>query len=393
MTATTSGDSNVHNLLATAPRTGPDGEGDLHTLARAALTATPLDWNKKETQVVQTSSNWLTYFGGGVVPNVAFVPGTLPQVWGHYVPETSFQSFHPGFFAAQPSFAVSGSFPPGPGFPASFPVCFPPTLSVTPPQANKLSTLSDVASRYLAGVDEQSGQVSFGVTGSQADSLPKETNSQPIDGVSEHVTPHHDGIAAYREKTQSCNSNANDVRPRSTGVRKTLPIPTPDQHQQRKKPAMDDNRLRSLEQALSQIDCCDPDERSNVLPYQCSDGKWRMVKSKCVGGAWVVHVPGAVQPSIYLPLHRNNRSQGALDNWLKEQLTSTRKPRSQSDVTEHHGRASSQADNQRCFGPATTYKTLATNGRLTVSHPQRLSAEPASNGDAIRSLLLSKSAV
>ena len=357
----------------TPSRIDAEGTGYLHTLARAALTAPPLVWKREEAENA-ISQNWWTYYGGMLHNGVALVPGAIPPVLGQFVPEAApLHSYHQNLFVTQPSFTSPGSFPPGPS--SNFPV-FLPTMN----QGSKLSTLSDVASRYLARVDEQGKQLAE----SEVESAMKEdkTTLQPTKKNS------LDNPAPLLAR-ETLRSPTNEAHSRPSGFKKSSPILTPQQHFQESKPVMDDSRVRSLEEALAKIDCCDPHERSNVIPCQCADGKWRMVKSKCVGGAWVVHVPGAVQPSVYLPLQRD-APQGTLDNWLKEQLASGPKSRPRSTSTPQPSRPVVSHPQQRHYAPSPTYNTLAASRRI----PQSPCPKPMSimSGDAIKSLLLKKTA-
>ena len=156
-----------------------------------------------------------------------------------------------------------------------------------------------------------------------------------------------------------------------------------------KKIIMDDDRLRSLEEALSKIDCCDPQERSNVLPYRCPDGKWRMVQTRCVGGAWLILLPGAQRPSVYVPIQKASASNGTLDNWLKARLTSSDRSVSPKNSNNHPNKG------------AVLKKPSHGNGKRVVSpvNPKRChnflhlgTNQPVQSG-AIKSLLLQKSSL
>jgi len=366
--ATTPSDDRSNRCEAKTSQTADtEGTGYLDTLARAALTAAPLACKESESS---TPQNLWTYYEGMIPNGVTLIPSNIPPVLGQYLPKAGpFPSFHQSLFVTQPNFVVSGSFPPS--IPSNFSIYAP--VAMAQPQINKLSTLSDVASQYLAGGDNE-----------RVKAFP--TLSDTPSAHSEEATPQHIPRNNRLSSSQTRSTTAFESISQSTGLRKSSPIPTPQSRIQEKKPVMDDSRVRSLEEALSKIDCCDPHERSNVIPCKCADGKWRMVKSKCVGGAWVVQVPGAAQPSVYLPLQRD-RPRGTLDNWLKEQLTSVPKSRPRSTSTPQN----TNSPQQRPY-VQTPFYNLAVNRRTTIPQPQCSNPTSIMGGDAIKSLLLKKSA-
>ena len=353
-----------------------DTENDLHTLARAALTAAPIPWKEVSngtTQPHTIAQPWMAgfpqidqsvYATNNQLATLATLAGPMRSLLSGQVAPSLLRGYFPDNARILPlsssafsrpnqaPFTVPGSYPPGPGLPLNLPLGVPP--SPDPPQANKLSTLSHVASRYLTGNDASDDDLVQDV----------KTQERPTTLVDPDFSV----------------SRVSAPRPCTRG-------PASEKKQQRHhggKQAMDDDRVRSLEEALSKIDCCDPAERSNMLPYRCADGKWRMVRSKCVGGAWVVQVPGAVQPSIYVPLQRDSQ-QGTLDNWLKERLVSS----PQRPGTKPHHAQRPQINpltlqQQRCVADS-PIKRMTTSGRIAGSIP-------VENG-AIKSLLLKNTAV
>ena len=73
------------------------------------------------------------------------------------------------------------------------------------------------------------------------------------------------------------------------------------------KPVMQDEQVKALIEAIKNVDCCDPNERSNVMPFRCEDGAWKMVRVKRIGGAWLMQMPGKQQPVVFIP-RRNDVS-------------------------------------------------------------------------------------
>lgn len=67
------------------------------------------------------------------------------------------------------------------------------------------------------------------------------------------------------------------------------------------KPVMHEDRVNQLLEALKNVDCCDPNERSNIMPFRSEDGSWKMVRVKRIGGAWLMQMPGKQQPVVFIP--------------------------------------------------------------------------------------------
>jgi len=67
------------------------------------------------------------------------------------------------------------------------------------------------------------------------------------------------------------------------------------------KSLLHEERVKELIAAIKNVDCCDPNERSNILPFKCEDGTWKMVRVKRIGGAWLMQMPGKPQPVVFIP--------------------------------------------------------------------------------------------
>jgi len=67
------------------------------------------------------------------------------------------------------------------------------------------------------------------------------------------------------------------------------------------KSLLHEERVKELVAAIKNVDCCDPNERSNILPYKSEDGTWKMVRVKRIGGAWLMQMPGKPQPVVFIP--------------------------------------------------------------------------------------------
>ena len=349
-----------------ASQSDGDAVDDLHTLAKAALEAAPMPHQAPLTTVGSggqgTSAAGLHQSDGTIngwgqplrhLPTYQLPAETLFYPANGFLPAASFPSNKFFLNSKGISLPMHATFAHGQNFPIYFsPTSFPQVAAreQVARQPSKLSTLSDVASRIL--VDDATVEIPTGAekndkkTVTDQHSLIKIRKDAAVDGR----TPSLLGVNEIARATEDHGNRAESGQ------------------------VMGDDRVRSLEEALSKIDCCDPHEHSNVLPYKCPDGKWRMVKSKCVGGVWLVHVPGAVQPSVYLPLNRAtpNRKE-SFDNWLKDKL---KKPSIKQDLNR-------KVEQQRRLADIPNF-TAVTASRRTM-----LTTQPNS-GSAIKNLLLQR---
>ncbi|CAK8672981.1 unnamed protein product [Clavelina lepadiformis] len=339
----------------------------------------------------------------------------LPQAafYNQYALEKGLPLAAGGVFLHNPY--VSGLLP-NPMFP--MPTSFYPGLSFPVPENTKpqpydaegsrhlnLTTLSDVATRILS-VETQNGK-------ERSQSPPKRSLEAVSSPPTSCAPSKRRSVAEFLPSSPATPSSGTQIKS-SKADQKALtskPSPPTQRKQQQlnnkfsqlesrpaakvisqRQPAvtqsMDGDRLRSLEQAIRDTDCCDPNERSNVLPFCCPDGKWRMVRSKRIGGAWLVQMPGSDTPTLYVPKQSEPANTDTLNEWLKSKLTVTGEPSARNPHTKKTPGVNMANGRQACQRQVRETKAL---GRYAKD--QKRGMKDMVSSDAIRNLLLQKTAL
>jgi len=179
--------------------------------------------------------------------------------------------------------------------------------------ANKLSALSDVASQIL--ISDRGASLPF-VRATSCSVFPKrpENSRSP---VSESKRENFESAMCAGSGDEKHFRQDTDCRNQSQITELTLALQREKISQSNSPPTvhrrlslerhpassamMDDRRVKSLKEAVRHTDCCDPSMHSNVLPFRCTDGTWKMVRTKRIGGAWLIQMPGRETASVVIP--------------------------------------------------------------------------------------------
>nr|NP_001071976.1 zinc finger protein [Ciona intestinalis]BAE93275.1 zinc finger protein [Ciona intestinalis] len=328
---------------------------------------------------------------GGYIPSQHFLSSVMGFGFGY----PYLQAYHPHWpqHATEPNSSAGGNSPA--------------SESVATTSNNNLSTLSDVATQILADsisskstLSNERAQQNTRPTsdikplGFSTTCQPRNVEKQLKNGISNplpSIVITSTNISHGEMTTTDKSSLANKSSFPSVVFNHSQTASNLSRHPMAKS-AMADDRLRSLEKALRDTDCCDPNERSSVLPIRGSDGKWNMVRTKRIGGAWLVQLPGNTKPSVFLP--KNGEKESEVKHELLSKLSSVspslhdlvRKSNYSMPVATS-GQVCKRLKPDDCMNHQKRARLENAFDKLPERNP------PALSNDAIKSLLLQKTAI
>nr|CAB3264836.1 ZF(C2H2)-52 zinc finger protein [Phallusia mammillata] len=198
---------------------------------------------------------------------------------------------------------------------------------------NKLSALSNVASRILTNDMSRSPHVIAALVPPSASTRPRvahhqmgesrepkersspisyaNTTAQYLDAkmkqhhISSPASAMHVESAIRGVTSRSKAVDKNEFEAMRSGrvatTKQTRPMEVNNQQHPASVSRSTDDRMKSLEEALRNSDCCEGNMHISVMPMQCPDGKWKMVRAKRIAGAWIIQMPDKDTTSVVLP--------------------------------------------------------------------------------------------